>query len=237
VIVRVEVQGVNRALRPVQSEQVWKTKKAEKGRKIQNQIPPGRSGSRRGTFGIRIERTVQFSAFFCLFRLTNGSLDTGRDGLIRPQWNDCTHSPPSNYGVAMQTHLIERELVHSIVNAFHTVYNYYDFGLTEPLYCGALEYELTDRGHTVAREVAVDVDYKDRHVGWQRIDLIVDNKIVVEVKATEALPKYAKRQLLCYLRVTTCQVGLVLHFGPEPKFYRLADFRPKRALRAHRSTA
>jgi len=127
----------------------------------------------------------------------------------------------------MQTHLIERELAHDIVAAFHAVYNYYDFGLTESLYCGALEFELMDRGHTVAREVSVDVDYKGRHVGWQRIDLIVDSKIVVEVKASELLPRYAKRQLLSYLRVTDCLVGLLLHFGPEPKFHRIADLRPK----------
>jgi len=127
----------------------------------------------------------------------------------------------------MQTQIIERDRVHSIATAFYTVYNYYDFGLTESLYCGALEYELTDRGHTVAREVAVEVDYKGRHVGWQRIDLIVDDRVIVEVKASELLPRYAKRQLLSYLRVTPCQVGLVLHFGPEPKFYRLVDVRQK----------
>ena len=144
--------------------------------------------------------------------------------------------PMRRYDAAMRIDLIERELVHSIVTAFHSVYNYYDFGLAESLYCGALEYELRDRGHSVAREVAVDVEYKGRHVGWQRIDLIVDGKVVVEVKASEALPKYAKRQLLSYLRVTTCQVGLVLHFGPQPKFYRLADLRPKRAVRERRST-
>ena len=127
----------------------------------------------------------------------------------------------------MQTQIIERDRVHSIATAFHTVYNYYDFGLTESLYCGALECELTDRGHTVAREVAVEVDYKGRHVGWQRIDLVVDDRVIVEVKASELLPRYAKRQLLSYLRVTSCQVGLVLHFGPEPKFYRLVDVKKK----------
>ncbi len=133
----------------------------------------------------------------------------------------------------MQTHLLERDLVHSIVGGFHTVYNYFDFGLTENLYCGALEYELADRGHHVAREVLVDVAYKGRLVGWQRLDMIVDGKVIVEVKATELLPHYTKRQLGCYLRVTSCQVGLILHFGPEPKFHRFVDSRPRRALRDH----
>lgn len=133
----------------------------------------------------------------------------------------------------MQTHLIERELVHSIVSAFHTVYNYYDFGLNETIYCGALECELGDRGHRVRREVLVDVDYKGRVVGRQRMDIIVDDKIIVEVKATEVLPRYTNRQLGCYLRITTCQVGLILHFGPVPKFYRFVDTRPRRLGRQH----
>lgn len=79
----------------------------------------------------------------------------------------------------------------------------------------------------VAREVAVAVDYKGRHVGWQRLDMLVDGKVIVEVKSAEVLPKYAPRQLLSYLRVSRYQVGLVLHFGPEPKYHRFVDTRLK----------
>lgn len=54
----------------------------------------------------------------------------------------------------------------------------------------------------------------------QRIDMIVDEKVVVEIKSTHVLPPTAKRQTLNYLRATMLEVGLLLHFGPEPKFYR-----------------
>jgi GxxExxY protein len=111
----------------------------------------------------------------------------------------------------------------SILGAFYAVYNYYGYGLAESVYAGALEYELLDRGHTVVRELAVDVTYKGRHVAWQRLDMVVDNTVILEIKATEILPRFAGRQLINYLHVTSFQLGLVLHFGPEPKFQRFID--------------
>ena len=129
----------------------------------------------------------------------------------------------------MNPKLIEAERVHSIVNGFYAVYRYFGYGLVEGAYAGALEYELSDRGHTVVRELAVDIRYKDRHVIWQRLDMVVDERIVVEIKSSERLPPFAPRQLVNYLHATVFQVGLLLHFGPEPKFYRFVETR-KRAL-------
>ena len=79
------------------------------------------------------------------------------------------------------------------------------------------------------RELAVDGRYHGIHVAWQRLDLVVDNRISIE--ATEILPPYAKRQLVAYLRATTFQVGVLLHFGPEPQFWRFIDV-PKRSAPA-----
>jgi GxxExxY protein len=120
----------------------------------------------------------------------------------------------------MRSKVLEAKRVHSIVGAFYTVYNYYGYGLAESVYAGALEYELRDRGHHVAREVAVAIMYKGRHVAWQRLDMVVDGKVVLENKATERIPPYTERQLLNYLYATPFEVGLLFHFGPEPKFYR-----------------
>ena len=127
----------------------------------------------------------------------------------------------------MNSNIIERDRVHSIVSAFYTVYNYYDFGLVEPIYAAALEIELRGQGHEVAREVAVAVAYRGQHVAWQRLDMLVDRRVVVEIKSTEHLSKYAPRQIMSYLRATPHQVGLILHFGPEPKFHRFVDSRPR----------
>jgi GxxExxY protein len=126
----------------------------------------------------------------------------------------------------------ESELERSIIGGFYSVYNYFGYGLGESSYAGGLEYELTDRGHTVVRELAVDVRYKGRHVTWQRLDMVVDNRIILEIKATEVLPPYAKRQLINYLAVTSFPLGFLLHFGPEPRFYRLIDSQ-KRVFRGH----
>ena len=127
----------------------------------------------------------------------------------------------------MSTKLLEGDRVHSIVGAFYATYNYFGYGLAESVYAGALTVDLLERGHDVAREVAVDVRYKGVHVAWQRLDMVVDNRVIVELKASEKLPAYAARQLMNYLRATSFPVGLLLHCGPRPAFRRYIDF-PKR---------
>jgi len=85
----------------------------------------------------------------------------------------------------------------------------------------ALERELIARNHQIAREVAVQVFYKGDHIAEQRLDMIVDQRLVVETKSTRELHKSANRQVYNYLRATNLQVGLLLHFGPEARFYRI----------------
>ena len=80
--------------------------------------------------------------------------------------------------------------------------------------------ELRHSGHQIRREVGVCVMYKGEELAHQRLDMIVDDKLIVEVKSTYELHKAAPRQLYNYLRATNLEVGLLFHFGPEPKFYR-----------------
>jgi GxxExxY protein len=117
--------------------------------------------------------------------------------------------------------LIEQRLSHSVIGAFFEVYNTLGYGFLEHLYVRAMEQELRARGHRVAREVGVRVMYKERELGIQRLDLVVDGKLVVEAKASSELPKAATRQLYNYLRATNLKVGLLLHFGTEPIFHRI----------------
>ena len=124
----------------------------------------------------------------------------------------------------MRGELLEAERVHSIVGGFFAVYNYYGFGLSERVYAGALEHELRARGLEVIRELMVDVGYHGRHVAWQRLDMVVDERVVVENKATEKLSPADRMQLVSYLRATTFAVGLLLHFGPAPRFERFIDY-------------
>ena len=117
--------------------------------------------------------------------------------------------------------LFEERLTHSVIGAFFEVYNTLGFGFLEHIYVMALERELIEREHRVAREVAVRVSYKGHELGLQRLDMIVDDKLVVETKSTHELHKAAGRQVYNYLRSTNLEIGLLLHFGPEAHFYRM----------------
>jgi GxxExxY protein len=116
--------------------------------------------------------------------------------------------------------LIEQALTRSVIGVFYDVYNAMGYGFLESIYGRVLERELISRGHSVAREVGVIVRYKGDPVGVQRLDMVVDGKLIVEVKSTERVPQSVMRQLFSYLKASHLDVGLLLHFGPEPKFYR-----------------
>ena len=120
-------------------------------------------------------------------------------------------------------HLPEAPITRAVIGAFFDVYNALGFGFLEHVYVMALEYELRSRGHDVARERAVRVIYKGWELATQRLDMIVDDRVVVETKSTTTLHSSASRQLYNYLRATNLQVGLLLHFGPEPRFHRLVN--------------
>ena len=117
--------------------------------------------------------------------------------------------------------LFEEKLTHSVIGAFYEVYNNLGFGFLEHLYVMALERELIAREHRVGREVCVRVKYKGEELAVQRLDLIVDEKLVIETKASAELHKSATRQLYNYLRATNLEVGLLLHFGPRANFHRV----------------
>ena len=117
--------------------------------------------------------------------------------------------------------LVEEALTYSVIGAFFEVYNTLGFGFLEQFYVAALEWELRARGHRVARQVRVRVMYKGVELGQQRLDMVVDERLVVEVKSTAQLHKHAPRQVYNYLKGSQLEVGLLLHFGPEPAFYRL----------------
>ncbi len=116
--------------------------------------------------------------------------------------------------------LIEEALTRSVIGAFYEVHRKLGFGFLEAIYARALEKELVKRGHRVQRELAVRVLYDGEQIGWHRLDMVVDERLVVEYKSVEPLPPIARRQLRSYLCSTRFEIGLLLHFGYRPKFYR-----------------
>lgn len=132
-----------------------------------------------------------------------------------------TETAGNNAKAARIKSLLHRDLTESIINAFYAVYNKLGFGFLEIVYCAALALELRRRGHRVQRQVPVAVLYEGVEIAKYRMDFVVDDKIVLEVKSTELLTPIDRRQLLNYLLATRFEVGLLLHFGPKPQFYRL----------------
>jgi GxxExxY protein len=124
--------------------------------------------------------------------------------------------------------LVLEPLTRSVIGAFYEVYNTLGFGFLEHVYKAALERELIARGHRVEREVSIIIRYKGEQVAVQRLDMIVDEKLVVESKASVALHAGAQAQVYSYLRASNLEVGLLLHFGLDPKFYRVVDLHSRR---------
>jgi GxxExxY protein len=117
--------------------------------------------------------------------------------------------------------LLHRDLTEGIIGGFHTVYRNFGYGFLEKPYANALVVELGRRGLRVKREVPIEIFYEGVSVGAYRIDLLVENKIIVEVKSQKALTVADERQLINYLKAANLEVGLLFNFGPEPKFQRM----------------
>ncbi len=117
--------------------------------------------------------------------------------------------------------MLEEALTRSVIGVFYEVYTGLGFGFREYLYTLALERDLIARGHRVEREVDVPVYYRGEPLASQSLDMVVNERLVLEVKATERLHVGAELQLFSYLCATRLEVGLVLHFGREPRFQRV----------------
>src|SRR5687767_12178628 len=101
---------------------------------------------------------------------------------------------------------IEEQLTYSIIGAGYDVYRELYFGFREHVYVMALERVLLAKGHRVGREVSVPVFFQGQELTSDRLDILVDDKVVVEVKATHKLPPHSSRQLLSQLRCTNLEV-------------------------------
>jgi GxxExxY protein len=117
--------------------------------------------------------------------------------------------------------MLEEALTRSVIGVFHDIHRTLGFGFREYTYALALERDLVAKGHLVEREVAVTVHYRGILLAQQSLDMIVDEKLVLEIKASERLHADATTQLFSYLCATNLEAGLLLHFGREAKVYRV----------------
>lgn len=127
---------------------------------------------------------------------------------------------------ARQVDLVHEDITRSIIGGFFYVFNKLRSGFLESVYAAALTKVLRDRGHIVEREVAVRVWFEGEAIALQRVDMLVDRKVIVEIKAGDRLAVAAREQLFNYLRATGLEVGLLLHFGPKPSIVRQFNSSP-----------
>ena len=113
-----------------------------------------------------------------------------------------------------------KEITDKIISAFYKVYNSLGYGFLEKVYENALIIELKDRGMVAVPQAQIQVFYKGNTVGEYYADIVVEDKIIVEIKAARDLAPENEAQLLNYLKATDMEVGLLLNFGPEPQVKR-----------------
>jgi len=116
--------------------------------------------------------------------------------------------------------ILHKELTGSILKLFYEVYNELGYGFLEKVYQNALFNELKNNGFEVESQKQIKVYYKNIEVGDYYADLIVNDKVILELKATEAITEAHEFQLLNYLKSTNIEVGLLLNFGKKPEFCR-----------------
>ncbi len=104
-------------------------------------------------------------------------------------------------------------LTYSIIGAAIEVHRTLGPGFPEAIYEQALCVEMRSRGIAYARQVDVQVRYKGEHVGSGRIDLLVNDSVIVEMKAVDAISSVHVGQVLSYLRMTGHQLGLIFNFN------------------------
>ena len=118
------------------------------------------------------------------------------------------------------TDLLNSELTNKILKAFYNVYNKLGFGFLEKVYENAMLLELIEMNIYCERQKPIKVYYKNKMVGEYYADRLVENKVIIELKAAEALAEVHELQLVNYLKATELEVGLLLNFGKKPSFIR-----------------
>lgn len=116
--------------------------------------------------------------------------------------------------------MLHKALTSEIINAFYTVYNVLGYGFLEKVYENAMVLELKKRGLKVQQQVPIKVKYEETTVGEYFADILVEDKVILELKAAEAISEAHIAQTNNYLKATRKEVGLVFNFGHKPTFER-----------------
>ncbi len=129
-----------------------------------------------------------------------------------------------------QEYFLHKELTEKIIRCFFSVYNNLGFGFLEKVYENALKHELAVAGLSFDTQKEISVFYDGIRVGYYVSDLIVENLVLLELKAVEALTPDHEYQLINYLKATSIEVGLLLNFGKKPQIKRRSFLNERKSL-------
>ena len=116
--------------------------------------------------------------------------------------------------------LLHKNITEEIIKTFYDVYNELGYGFLEKVYHNAMFIELKNKGFYVESQKQIKVYFRGKEVGEYYADLMIDESVIVELKAAEIIVEAFENQLINYLRGTNVEVGLLLNFGPKPEFKR-----------------
>lgn len=116
--------------------------------------------------------------------------------------------------------MLHENITKKIIEAYYKVYNSLGYGFLEKVYENALKIELKRTNLRVDQQKNVKVFYNEFEVGDYFADLIVEDLVIVELKAAESLCEEHEAQLINYLKATNLEVGLLLNFGKKAEFKR-----------------
>ena len=112
------------------------------------------------------------------------------------------------------------ELTDKIIKAYYNVYNNLGYGFLEKVYENSLLLELSSLGLKCSSQHPIQVNYNGKEVGKYFADIVIEDSVIVELKAVESIIEQHEAQLLNYLKATNYEVGLLLNFGPSPQIKR-----------------
>ena len=115
---------------------------------------------------------------------------------------------------------LHQKITEKIIKAYYQVYNTLGYGFLEKVYHNALLLELRKQDFYCQSQFPIKVFYEGVQVGDYFADIIVDESVVIEIKAMESLCEEHEYQLINYLKATDIEIGLLLNFGKKPEFKR-----------------
>ncbi len=132
---------------------------------------------------------------------------------------------------ADKSKILHYDLTELILKSFYKVYNVLGYGFLEKVYENALKLELANVGLNPVSQKNIKVQYFGREVGDYYADIIVNDLVIIELKAAESLCEEHEAQLINYLKATDKEVGLLLNFGKKPEFKRKIFMNENKNLR------